>query len=85
MADGELTLKLTDDTARRLRAAADEAGLSVESYAAGLIVHGLALGDDWIEDVARIEEAERTGEWLSVEEAMAHFDAALQARLEAGR
>ncbi|MBR7620667.1 hypothetical protein JKL49_14840 [Phenylobacterium sp. 20VBR1] len=79
MADGELTLKLDDDTARRLKAAADAAGQAVEDYAQALITD--RLDDRWSESVRRLEEYDRTGESLSVQEALDHFDTSLQDRL----
>jgi hypothetical protein len=83
MADGELTLKLDDDTARRLKAAADAAGQAVEDYAQALIVD--RLDDRWSESVRRLEEYDRTGESLSVQEALEHFDNTLQDRLATPR
>lgn len=71
MADGELILKLDEDTARRLQAAADAVGLAVESYAAALISGGLE--DDWAEDVRAAQEYDRTGDYLSVEEGLTRF------------
>lgn len=79
MADGDLTLKLDDETVERLRAAADAVGRTVQDYAAGLISEGLEV--DWAEDLARIAEYDRTGESISVEEALDHFDRELEKRL----
>ena len=83
MADGELTLKLDDDTARRLKAAADAAGRSVDEYARALIADG--LDDRWSESLRRLEEYDQTGESLSVQEALEHFDNTLQGRLATPR
>ncbi|MBP6546015.1 MAG: hypothetical protein KA220_04800 [Phenylobacterium sp.] len=83
MADGELTLKLDHDTARRLKAAADAAGQAVEDYAQALIAD--RLDDRWSESVRRLEEYDRTGESLSVQEALEHFDNTLQDRLATPR
>jgi predicted transcriptional regulator len=85
MADGELTLKLDDETARRLQAAAEAAGRPVGDYAADLIAVGLEPDDDWAEDVRIAEEVDRTGVSYSLEEAMAHFDEAVEAHLAAKR
>jgi plasmid stability protein len=82
MADGELVLKLDDETARRLEAAAASAGQSVAAYATDLIAHGLA--DDWAEDLRRFEEYDRTGEYISLEEGLTFFRDAVEERL-AGR
>jgi predicted transcriptional regulator len=84
MADGELTLKLDDETARRLKDAADAAGQSVGDYAGGLIRHSLE-DDDWAEDVRIAEEYDRTGVSYSVEQAMSHFRAALHKRVKKDR
>jgi predicted transcriptional regulator len=83
MADGELTLNLDDETARGLKEAADAAGRSVPDYAQGLIAD--ALDADWAEDLDRIAEYERTGESLSVEEAMAHFRSELHEQVKKAR
>jgi hypothetical protein len=85
MADGEITLKLDDETVRRLKAAAEAVGLPVGDYAAGLISDRLDADDDWAEDVRIAEEYDRTGESYSVEEAAAHFRAELTAQLEKRR
>jgi hypothetical protein len=83
MADGELILKLDEDTARRLQAAADAAGRPVADYAAELISGGLE--DDWADDLRIVEDYRRTGESYSVEEAMAHFHSELMAQVEKNR
>jgi predicted transcriptional regulator len=82
MADGELTLKLDDETTRRLQEAADTAGRPLNDYVAELIAEHLATDDDWAEDVRIAEESERTGEYASVHEAMAHFRSELQAQVK---
>ncbi len=79
MADGELILKLDDDTARRLRAAADAVGRPVEAYAAELISGG--LDDDWADEVRAAQEYDRTGEHLSVEEGLSIFRSAVEDQL----
>ncbi|MFZ3006178.1 MAG: TraY domain-containing protein [Phenylobacterium sp.] len=85
MADGELTLKLDHDTARRLKAAADAAGRSVDDYAAEVISDHLESEDDWATDLAIAEEFDRSGVSYSVEEAMATFEAALKAQVDKRR
>ncbi|MBS0361938.1 MAG: hypothetical protein JSR98_11185 [Proteobacteria bacterium] len=85
MADGELTLKLDDDTARRLQDAADAAGQTVAAYASSLIADRLSGDDDWAEDERIVEEYDRTGVSYSVEEAMAAFDAAVEVQLKKPR
>jgi predicted transcriptional regulator len=81
MADGELTLKLDDETARRLQEAADAAGRPLNDYVADLITDHLATDDDWAEDVRIAEACERTGEYVSVEEALHKFRDDLEVRL----
>ena len=71
MADGELTLRLDDDTARRLQAAADAAGRPVGDYAAGLISEG--LDDSFVGAREALAEFDRTGESFDAESAMAEF------------
>ena len=80
MADGELTLKLDDETARRLATLADVAGVSVETYVLEIIADDLEH-DGLAVSRIRLAEYDRTGEFISVEEAMAHFDRAAEARL----
>ncbi|ODT88812.1 hypothetical protein [Phenylobacterium sp. SCN 70-31] len=87
MADGEITLKLDDDMQRRLTEAADAARMSVEDYVRGIIREDLghdAASDILAESRRRLATYDRTGAYISVEEAMAHFNSELEARL-AGR
>jgi predicted DNA-binding protein len=84
MADGELTVKVDAETAQRLEALAEAAGQSVAEYVRDLIVDSLPE-DDWAEDIAALEEYDRTGVSYSVEEGMAVFDAAMKAHLEKPR
>ena len=79
MADGELILKLDDATAQRLRAAAEAAGRPVEAYAAELIAGG--LDGDWAESFRRLDEYDRNGEYMTLEEGAAFFRNALEERL----
>jgi len=85
MADGELTLRLDDETARRLQEAADAAGVAVEAYAAEAIARALTdASEDVTEDLRRHAEYRRTGQSLSVEEAMKIFDDELERRSAGG-
>ena len=68
MADGKLTLKLDDDTVRRLRAAADAAGVTMDRIAADLIADG--LDHDWTQALASLAEYDRAGVSYSLDEAM---------------
>jgi hypothetical protein len=79
MADGELRLTLDDDKLRRLKAAAEAAGLPIEAYALNILVVGLEE-DRWAESRRRLAEYDRTGISFSVEEGLAAFDAAVEAR-----
>jgi predicted transcriptional regulator len=81
MADGELTLKLDDETARRLQEAADAAGRPAADYARDLIADHLSTDENWAEDVRILEEYDRTGVSYSVEEGLAAFDAAVKVQL----
>jgi len=84
MADGEVRVTLDAETERRLKAAADAAGRSVDEYARALIVEGLDE-DDWAEDDRIADDAERTGASHSVQEAMADFRAELHAQVKKSR
>jgi len=81
MADGEVRVVLDAETERRLKAAADAAGRSVDDHARALIVEGLD-DEDWTVDERIADEAERSGATYSVQEAMAHFRAELHARVK---
>ena len=80
MADGELRLTLDDETQRRLGEAAEAVGMSVEAYALGVLLDELD-SDPLAISRARLAEYDRTGEFITVEEAMAHFDQELEAAL----
>ncbi|WP_293680295.1 hypothetical protein [uncultured Phenylobacterium sp.] len=80
MADGELRLTLNDEMRRRLGEAAEAAGMSIEAYALGVLLDELD-SDPLSISRARLAEYRRTGESISVEEAMTHFDAELEAAL----
>jgi predicted transcriptional regulator len=82
MADGELTLKLDDETARRLQAAADAAGLPVDSYAADVLAD--ALSDHWQGAREAVAEFDRTGESFDAEAVMAEFRSAVAKRTRQG-
>lgn len=76
MADGELTLKLDDDTVRRLQEAADAAGVPIGDYAADVLSE--AVAEDWAEDFRRVADYKRTGNSLSVQEWAEEFRGALE-------
>ncbi len=73
MADG-FRIELDAKASERLKAVAEAAGLSAQDYAQGLVE--AALDDGWDESRRRAAEYDRTGEYVTVEEAFAHFDAA---------
>ena len=85
MADGDLTLKLDDETAQRLKDAAEAVGRSVDDYVQELIREGLTAkalhDDDCAEDIRILEDYDRTGVSYSVEEGLAVFDAAMKVYL----
>jgi len=83
MADGDFKLELSEELGRRLKAAAEAAGRSVDDYAAGLISQGLE--SSWDEDYARYDEYRRTGEYLDAETVMRDFKAALKRRFSEKR
>lgn len=78
MADGSLTLKLDDDTAARLKAAAEAAGESTEDFVLRAVAN--ALDDDWAEDRRIAEEYDRTGAFVPMDEALDRLDAKIAAR-----
>lgn len=78
MADGELTLKLDDETVRRLQEAADAAGLPVDSYAADVLTG--VLSGHWQGAREAVVEFDRTGESYAAETVMAEFKAAVATR-----
>jgi hypothetical protein len=81
MADGELTLKLDDETLLRLKTEADAAGLSVADYARDLVV-GVLGEEDGAEDLRIAEECDRTGVSYTVDETAAYFHSELMAQVE---
>ena len=85
MADGEHTLSVTldDDELSRLIVAATLAGVPLETRARELLLE--SLGDDHASvSRRRLAEYDRTGNSLSVAEALAHFDQELHARTAKG-
>ncbi|WP_395945050.1 hypothetical protein [Brevundimonas sp.] len=71
MADG-FDIHLNEDQARRLKAAAEAAGVDPTAYALELL--DLGTQDDWAEDERRFAEYERTGEFISLEEFLRPFE-----------
>lgn len=65
MADG-FDIHLNEDQARRLKAAAEAAGVDPTAYALELL--DLGARDDWTEDERRFAEYERTGKSISAGE-----------------
>lgn len=84
MADGELTVRVDAETAERLEALAEAAGQSIGEYVRDLIVESLP-DDDIADDLAALEEYDRTGVSYSVEEAVTHFRSELHKRVPKGR
>ncbi len=80
MADGELTLRLDDETARRLKVAADAAGQAVGDYVKGLIATQLE-DDRWAESRRRLDEYDRTGESYDAAGVMEEFQERIAARI----
>ena len=78
MADGA-DIHLDPQRAARLRAAADAAGVSLETYA--LQALDQALDDDWSGAIAALEDYDRTGVSYAAEDALAEFRANVEAGL----
>lgn len=95
MADSVLTVFPSDETLRRLTAAAKRAGMSAEAYAAQILECALAAdgvtedaavfqgAHDWTEADRRLAEYDRTGEHVTLEDWEADFRADVEARLSA--
>jgi len=91
--DAPLTIELDESTRARVEAAAAAAGLSVEAYVreilrAAVSSPGVAEGatafegpHDWTEANRRLEEYDRTGVSIPLEDALKTFDDALEAAL----
>ncbi|HEX4195934.1 MAG TPA: hypothetical protein VHZ26_00690 [Caulobacteraceae bacterium] len=79
MDDGALRLELDVTLSKRLKVAAREAGRSVDDYAAQLIAQG--LDDRWSETQRRLEDYDRTGEYVPADEALARFRSAIAERI----
>ena len=80
MADGELTLKLDDETVRRLSAAAAAMGQTASDYAADIVSEALDLGRLELTRQA-FAEFEETGVSYDAEAVMAEFRANVAARV----
>ena len=78
MADCGLKLELDENLSSRLTAPAEDAGRPVFDYAAELIDG--TLDDDWSTTERRWADYEKTGESVSVEEAMTRSRDGLKAR-----
>jgi hypothetical protein len=72
MADGEITVKLDAEIARRVRAVAEAAGRSVDSFVADLVADRLAP-ERSAEAAEALEEYARTGQSSDAETEMAAF------------
>jgi hypothetical protein len=76
MADGA-DIHLDPERAARLRAAAEAAGVSLETYA--LQALDQALDDEWSDAIAALEDHDRTGVSYAAEDAIAEFRANVEA------
>jgi post-segregation antitoxin (ccd killing protein) len=83
MADDGFNVRIDDDLAEELRAAAAALGMPVETYVREALASRLrvAADQDWAEDYARVADYEATGRHIPAKLAMAEFRAALEARL----
>ena len=78
MADGDLTVTLDSDTARRVRLVADAAGISVHNFVAGLIADRLQTSV--AEAEAAFEDYGRNGLSVDAELALTRFQERVAAR-----
>jgi hypothetical protein len=79
MADG-FHIDVDGERAAKLKAAADAAGMTLVDYAMEALDRAIEA-DDWAEDLAALEDYDRTGEFVPLEAALEEFNAALQATL----
>ena len=80
MADGELTLRLDDETVRRLTAAADAMGQTASDYAAKLVSDGLGF-DRLTLSRRALAEFDETGVSYDAETVLRQFQANVAARV----
>ena len=78
MADGA-DIHLNPERTARLKAAADVAGVSLETYA--LQALDQALDDEWSEAIAALDDHDRTGVSYAAEDAIARFRANVETGL----
>lgn len=83
MADGDTIVKLDAETARRVRAVAKAAGLSVDGFVAGLIADRLAP-EHYAEAARALAEYDQTGESFDATTELAAFQARVAARKTKG-
>jgi hypothetical protein len=79
MADGDLTVTLDSDTARRVKLVADEAGVSVQNFVTGLIADRLQTSV--AEAEAAFEDFGRNGLSVDAEVALTRFQERVAARV----
>jgi hypothetical protein len=85
MADGSMTLEIDAELAERLRVAAEAAGESIESFARRAL---FLFSDDypgWDEDLADLEEYDRTGVGEPAAKVMSEFRASVEAHFSKRR
>jgi hypothetical protein len=80
MADGEFLVKLDDEMTRRLQAAAEASGQSVDGFLTGLIADRLEV-NRFSEALAALEEYDRTGVSHDAATEMAAFRARVAAKV----
>lgn len=79
MADGDVTVTLDSETARRVQIIAAAVGRSVQGYVAELIADRF---DSLAEAEAAFEEYERTGESVDAKAALSEFQDRVAARIK---
>jgi hypothetical protein len=70
-------IEVDETTAQVLEADAAAQGVSVAERVAELVASSHE-DEDWSESLRRLAEYDRTGEYVTLEEALAHFDDAIQ-------
>lgn len=82
MADGSLTVKLTEETSALIKAAAEEAGESTDAFANRLLAGALET-DRWAIAHARMDEYDRTGIAYDAGPVLEQFKANVRAKMAA--
>ena len=82
MADG-FHIEIDAELAEQLKGVAEAAGVDPHAYALDVLKSALAA--DWAEDIRRLEEYDRTGESVPLEQGIAEFRKAIEDGLRSRR